>query len=169
MTLGGETSSFHQMWAQLRPIGLSAATGGYRRYAWTSADAECRGWFQGQATSRGLAYELDRNGNQWAWHGVTSPAEVAPGEAIVTSFMFVLLTPLAIAAALGVVAFLGAIGAGVLRAILPVRDVPDYIFLTMAYVVVFIGIFLARGLWMGPAYEFIGLIAKAILIATGPA
>lgn len=84
MTLGGETSSFHQMWAQLRPIGLSAATGGYRRYAWTSADAECRGWFQGQATSRGLAYELDRNGNQWAWHGVTSPAEVAPGEAIVT-------------------------------------------------------------------------------------
>ena len=94
---------------------------------------------------------------------------IGRGEAIVTSFMFVLLTPLAIAAALGVVAFLGAIGAGVLRAILPVRDVPDYIFLTMAYVVVFIGIFLARGLWMGPAYEFIGLIAKAILIATGPA
>lgn len=94
---------------------------------------------------------------------------IGRGEAIVTSFMFVLLTPLAIAAGLGVVAFLGAIGAGIIRAVLPVRDVPDYVFLTIAYVGVFIGIFLTRALWIGPAYEFIGLIAKAILIATGPA
>ena len=94
---------------------------------------------------------------------------IGRGEAIVTSFMFVLLTPLAIAAALGIVAFLGAIGAGIIRAILPVRDVPDYVFLALAYVCVFIGIFLARAVWIGPAYEFIGLIAKALLIATGPA
>ncbi|MGP3922243.1 allantoate amidohydrolase [Streptomyces sp. 8N616] len=57
------------MWADLLPIGRSAATGGYRRYAWTGADADCRAWFQAQAESRGLAYELDRNGNQWAWLG----------------------------------------------------------------------------------------------------
>ncbi len=93
---------------------------------------------------------------------------IGRGEAIVTSFMFFLLTPLAIAAALGIVAFLGAIGAGILRAVLPLRDVPDYVFLATAYVAVIIGIFLARDLWKGPAYEFIGLIAKAILIATGP-
>jgi hypothetical protein len=93
---------------------------------------------------------------------------IGRGEAIVTSFMFFLLTPLAIAAALGVVAFLGAIGAGIIRSLLPVRDVPDYVFLTIAYVGVFIGIWLARGFWKGPAWEFIGLIAKAILIATGP-
>ena len=93
---------------------------------------------------------------------------IGRGEAIVTSFMFVLLTPLAIAAALGIVAFLGAIGAGILRAVLPLRDVPDYIFLTVAYVAVFIGIWIARAYWTGPAWEFIGLIAKAILIATGP-
>ncbi len=93
---------------------------------------------------------------------------IGRGEAIVTSFMFILLTPLAIAAALGVVAFLGAIGAGIIRTLLPVRDAPDYIFLTIAYVAVFIGIWLARGLWKGPAWEFVGLIAKAILIATGP-
>jgi len=93
---------------------------------------------------------------------------IGRGEAIVTSFMFFLLTPLAIAAALGVVAFLGAIGAGIIRTLLPVRDVPDYVFLTIAYVGVFIGIWLARGFWKGPAWEFIGLIAKAILIATGP-
>lgn len=94
---------------------------------------------------------------------------IGRGEAIVTSFMFFLLTPLAIAAALGIVAFLGAIGAGILRAILPLRDVPDYVFLTVAYVGVFIGVWLARGYWTGPAWEFIGLIAKALLIATGPA
>ena len=94
---------------------------------------------------------------------------IGRGEAIVTSFMFVLLTPLAIAAAMGIVAFLGAIGAGVLRAVLPLREVPDWVFLSVAYVGVFIAIWLARGLWIGPAYEFIGLIAKAILIATGPA
>ncbi len=49
---------------------------------------------------------------------------IGRGEAIVTSFMFFLLTPLAIAAALGIMAFLGAIGAGILRALLPLRDVP---------------------------------------------
>ena len=83
--------------------------------------------------------------------------------------MFVLLTPLAIAAGAGIIAFLGAIGAGILRAVLPLRDVPDWIFLGVAYVGVFIGLWLLRGLWIGPAYEFIGLIAKAILIAAGPA
>jgi hypothetical protein len=93
---------------------------------------------------------------------------IGRGEAIVTSFMFVLLTPLAIAAALGIVAFLGAIGAGIIRAVLPLRDVPDYVFLAIAYVGVFIGIWVARAYWTGPAWEFIGLIAKAILIATGP-
>jgi len=93
---------------------------------------------------------------------------IGRGEAIITSFMFFLLTPLAIAAALGIVAFFGAIGAGVLRAVMPLRDVPDYVFLTIAYVGVIIAIRLARGFWTGPAYEFIGLIAKAILIATGP-
>ena len=94
---------------------------------------------------------------------------IGRGEAIVTSFMFFLLTPLAIGAALGIMAFLGAIGAGILRALLPLRDVPDYVFLTVAYVGVILGIWLARGYWTGPAWEFIGLIAKAILIATGPA
>jgi len=93
---------------------------------------------------------------------------IGRGEAIVTSFMFFLLTPLAIAAALGVVAFLGAIGAGILRTILPLRDVPDWIFLTVAYVAVVIGVWVARGYWTDPAWEFIGLIAKALLIATGP-
>lgn len=61
--------SFEEMWAELLPVGRSAASGGYRRFAWNSADAECRAWFEQQARSRGLTYELDRNGNQWAWLG----------------------------------------------------------------------------------------------------
>jgi N-carbamoyl-L-amino-acid hydrolase len=61
--------SFEEMWAELLPVGRSAASGGYRRHAWNSADAECRAWFEQQARARGLHYELDRNGNQWAWLG----------------------------------------------------------------------------------------------------
>ncbi len=63
------TSSFHELWAELLPIGRSSASGGYRRYAWTAADADCRAWFRSQAEARGLTYETDRNGNQWAWQG----------------------------------------------------------------------------------------------------
>ncbi|WP_018559739.1 MULTISPECIES: allantoate amidohydrolase [Streptomycetaceae] len=73
------TSSFHGMWAELRPIGRDSGSGGYRRYAWTGADTDCRAWFRAQAESRGLAYELDRNGNQWAWLG-----DATAGDAVVT-------------------------------------------------------------------------------------
>ncbi|MGW0947238.1 allantoate amidohydrolase [Streptomyces sp. NPDC002623] len=71
--------SFHSMWAELLPVGRSSASGGYRRYAWTGADADCRAWFKGQAEARGLAYEIDRNGNQWAWLG-----DPTAGDAVVT-------------------------------------------------------------------------------------
>ncbi|CAM5463911.1 Zn-dependent hydrolase [Streptomyces avidinii] len=72
-------ASFHEMWAELRPIGRDRGSGGYRRYAWTGADTDCRAWFRAQAEARGLAYESDRNGNQWAWLG--DPLE---GDAVVT-------------------------------------------------------------------------------------
>jgi N-carbamoyl-L-amino-acid hydrolase len=71
--------SFQEMWAELLPVGRHAGSGGYRRYAWTGADAECRDWFREQAAARGLAYEVDRNGNQWAWLG-----DQAAGDAVVT-------------------------------------------------------------------------------------
>lgn len=71
--------SFHEMWRELAPIGHHADTGGYRRFAWTGADADCRNWFQEQAEARGLTYEVDRNGNQWAWLG-----DHSAGDAVVT-------------------------------------------------------------------------------------
>ncbi|WP_203885326.1 allantoate amidohydrolase [Planotetraspora kaengkrachanensis] len=67
------------MWAELLPVGRHSRSGGYRRHAWTAADAECRAWFEEQARARGLAYEVDGNGNQWAWS-----ADPAAGGAIVT-------------------------------------------------------------------------------------
>ena len=73
------TSSFHEMWADLLPVGRDSGSGGYRRYAWTGADTDCRAWFRAQAADRGLAYEVDRNGNQWAWLG-----DPAAGDAVVT-------------------------------------------------------------------------------------
>ena len=87
MTAGGEsgtvqrhrTSSFQEMWNELLPIGRHPDSHGYRRFAWTGADGECRAWFQEQAESRGLTYEVDRNGNQWAWLG-----DPTAGDAVVT-------------------------------------------------------------------------------------
>jgi N-carbamoyl-L-amino-acid hydrolase len=67
------------MWADLLPVGRDSGSGGYRRYAWTGADTDCRAWFRAQAQGRGLAYEVDRNGNQWAWLG-----DPAAGDAVVT-------------------------------------------------------------------------------------
>ncbi|MEU5158874.1 allantoate amidohydrolase [Streptomyces sp. NPDC020875] len=67
------------MWRELAPIGRDPASGGYRRHAWTGADTDCRAWFRAQAETRGLAYETDRNGNQWAWLG-----DPAAGDAVVT-------------------------------------------------------------------------------------
>ncbi|MEU7860208.1 allantoate amidohydrolase [Nonomuraea sp. NPDC049141] len=67
------------MWRELLPVGRYDATGGYRRHAWNAADGECRAWFREQALKRGLTYEVDRNGNQWAWFG-----DPSAGDAIVT-------------------------------------------------------------------------------------
>ncbi|MFI6350531.1 allantoate amidohydrolase [Streptomyces sp. NPDC050560] len=71
--------SFTGMWRDLAPLGRDAATGGYRRYAWSAAAGECRAWFRGEAEARGLAVETDRNGNAWAWLG-----DPAAGGAVVT-------------------------------------------------------------------------------------
>lgn len=85
--------SFQEMWRDLLPLGRHPA-GGYRRFAWTAADADCRAWFRAQAELRGLRYEVDRNGNQWAWRAADPgadpapeggpPGAPAPGKAVVT-------------------------------------------------------------------------------------
>jgi N-carbamoyl-L-amino-acid hydrolase len=71
--------SFEELWQSLLPIGRDATTGGYRRFAWTSADAECRAWFISAAGDRGLTVETDRNGNLWAWWGEPGSDAVVTG------------------------------------------------------------------------------------------
>jgi N-carbamoyl-L-amino-acid hydrolase len=73
--------SFAELWDALLPVGLDAATGGYRRYSFTEADVGCREWFFKTALERNLRVEPDRNGNLWAWWDV--PARES-GSAIVT-------------------------------------------------------------------------------------
>jgi N-carbamoyl-L-amino-acid hydrolase len=72
--------SFDALWAALLPVGRDEVTGGYRRFSWTAADAQCRDWFLRAAAERGLAARTDRNGNLWAWW--EPPA--AEGAAVVT-------------------------------------------------------------------------------------
>jgi beta-ureidopropionase / N-carbamoyl-L-amino-acid hydrolase len=73
------SARFEAMWSSLLPVGRDAETGGYRRYAWTTADAAMRTWFREQAVARDLDYQVDRNGNQWAWWGTPSPDSVVTG------------------------------------------------------------------------------------------
>jgi N-carbamoyl-L-amino-acid hydrolase len=72
---------FRTLWETLAPIGRTPS--GYRRYAWSEADAACRSWFTEQASSRGLTVETDRNGNLFAWLG-----DPAAGDAVVTGSHF---------------------------------------------------------------------------------
>jgi len=67
------------MWNALAPVGRYDSTGGYRRFAYSAAELECRAWFRAEADSRDLAVETDGNGNLWAWWGDRSS-----GDAIVT-------------------------------------------------------------------------------------
>jgi len=69
--------TFDRLWDDLAPVGREGSTGGYRRYAWTQADATLREWFAGEAAARGLDLVTDRAGNQWAWWG--DPDASGPG------------------------------------------------------------------------------------------
>ena len=71
--------TFADLWRDLEPLGRDPVTGGYRRYSWTPADAQCRAWFTRQAEERGLTVRPDANGNLWAWWGEPRPGAVATG------------------------------------------------------------------------------------------
>jgi N-carbamoyl-L-amino-acid hydrolase len=77
--------SFSQLWESLLPIGRNGQTGGYRRYTWTEADQQCRGWFRETAAARNLPVTPDNNGNLWAWWDVPAgpggPGSGGPGRA----------------------------------------------------------------------------------------
>lgn len=61
-------AAFDSLWAALAPVGRGPR-GGYRRFAWTAADAALREWFAAECAARGLEVTVDRAGNQWGWWG----------------------------------------------------------------------------------------------------
>jgi N-carbamoyl-L-amino-acid hydrolase len=64
---------FEEMWRDLSPVGRSAASGGYFRQPWTSAETELREWFAAECAARGLDVETDGIGNQVAWWEPPTP------------------------------------------------------------------------------------------------
>lgn len=77
--MDGMDGAFERVWASLSDVGRSAGSGGYRRFTWTAPDDELRAWFGDSAEQRGMAYELDGNGNQWAWWGEPGAGAVVTG------------------------------------------------------------------------------------------
>ncbi|BDX30526.1 Zn-dependent hydrolase [Mycobacterium antarcticum] len=59
--------TFDSLWGSILDVGRDPLSGGYRRFAWTTADLTLREWFTGEAEHRGMTVEEDRNGNLWAW------------------------------------------------------------------------------------------------------
>ena len=72
----GDDVSFAALWESLLPIGRDPATGGYRRFSWTTADMSCRDWFAAAAAERAMDVAADGNGNLWAWWD--TPSVIGP-------------------------------------------------------------------------------------------
>lgn len=60
-------AGFDSLWESTLDVGRDPSTGGYRRFAWNTADLTLRDWFTGEAERRSMTVEEDRNGNTWAW------------------------------------------------------------------------------------------------------
>ncbi len=59
--------SFERMWRDLEPVGRCAASGGYFRAPFRSAERECASWFTEECARRSLEMSRDGNGNVVAW------------------------------------------------------------------------------------------------------
>ena len=70
---------FERMWADLAPVGRSAASGGYFRQPFASAERELMAWFVEQADARGLRLQVDGFGNTVAWWNAGTGAGVLTG------------------------------------------------------------------------------------------
>ena len=81
-------------------------------------------------------------------------------------FMFLFLTPLAIAAVLGLIAFVGAILAGFLESFWKTPGMPDWLFTGFVYLLLLILAYFTRALWLPHTLGFFSLIARALISAS---
>ena len=64
---------------EIEGIGRDLVRGGYSRHVFEPTEIELREWFASRARALGLAVELDRNGNIWAYLGVRGAGTIAVG------------------------------------------------------------------------------------------
>ncbi len=70
---------FASAWSDLAALGRDQRRGGYSRHVFDGHEMQMRDWFVAQAERRGLATEVDRNGNIWAWWGEPGMDAVVTG------------------------------------------------------------------------------------------
>ncbi len=128
---------FERMWADLAPVGRSAASGGYFRQPFLSAERELSAWFAEQAAARGLVVETDVFGNQVAWwdpwdptgQGLSGgPGRSRPDALLTGSHLDSVLDGGAYDGPLGVVSGLAAIDLMRERGVLPTRPIGVSVF-----------------------------------------
>jgi beta-ureidopropionase / N-carbamoyl-L-amino-acid hydrolase len=69
---------FDELFNEISAIGLDSH-GATTRLAWTQQAAAAADWFDNSARRLGLAPEVDRNGNRWAWSGDPAPGAIVTG------------------------------------------------------------------------------------------
>jgi beta-ureidopropionase / N-carbamoyl-L-amino-acid hydrolase len=109
---------FERMWADLAPVGRSAASGGYFRQPFTTPEREMYAWFTEQAEARGLRIERDEIGNVVAWWDSGTGPGVLTG-----SHLDSVLDGGAYDGPLGVVSALAAVDALRERGVVPARPI----------------------------------------------
>jgi hypothetical protein len=92
--------------------------------------------------------------------------KVDRADAIFIVFMVLMLTPLALVAIAGVVAFVGAVLAGMLESIVRTPGMPDWMFTGFVYIVLTVAAYFTRAVWMPQVQGFLSLIARAMIAAT---
>jgi len=118
---------FERMWADLAPVGRSAASGGYFRQPFTQPERELADWFRGQAEARGLTVESDATGNLVAWWDPAGGA-ARTGAVLTGSHLDSVLDGGAYDGPLGVVSALAAVDELRARGVVPTRPVGVSVF-----------------------------------------
>ena len=63
--------TLESLWSAVAPVGRDERSGGYRRFAWTPADAAMREWFTAECSARGLIWRV--TGPATSGHGGGTP------------------------------------------------------------------------------------------------
>jgi hypothetical protein len=92
-------------------------------------------------------------------------AKVERADAMFIVFMFLMLTPIALAAVGGLIAFIGAVLAGFLESLVRAPGIPDWMFTGVVYVALIGAGYLSRAIWAPQAQGFFSLIARSVVAA----